>query len=732
MFKYFIRISFFFITILILIVLYLSFFGVKTNKFNDQIKSQISKKDNRFNIDLDEIFIKLNLKEKSISLNSKNLDFYINKESQKIENVDILIDLISVIKKENRVRKIIINSKENDINKLLQFIRSYKINVPALYLENSITKGKIIYDLKIDLNDNKKEQVEIKGHVINTDLNILGKDKIEDLNLFFSYSDDKLNIENLNLKYKNILFNSRNISTIFKNDLINIKGDLKNNANLELISNLSKFKLNKYFDKNILFSSDTNFEIIINKNFKIKDYKLKSRLNFDNLNFKIKNTKIKDYIVDFNDKIIFKDGELKLNINKQNNNEINFNSKYVINENNIPKDFKFNFSQKNSIKKYNFYVDLSQIELINNLINFHKKIDDEFFLELDATEFKDNYEIENLKLFNSKNNFLFKNIKLNNNYQIIGFNLIEAKFENKEGFINDIIINKKNKNIELISKKFDISSNIKENLKSSESSNFFDIFHNLNSTIKIDIRSAKIDNEYILKNLTGNTSIKNNKVDKSSISANFNSIDKFLFTKNKVQGYYVTTIFSDIAKPFVKKFDFIKGFEDGKLDYTSTQIKDASSKSELRIYDFKLRNMPALTKLLSLASLQGIADLATGEGIRFDEFEMLFDNSKNLIKINEIFASGPAISILMEGYIEKNKLVSLGGTLVPATTINKTIAKIPLLGDILVGAKAGEGVFGVSFKIKGPPSNLDTRVNPIKTLTPRFITRTLEKIKKAN
>ena len=163
MFKYFIRISFFFITILILIVLYLSFFGVKTNKFNDQIKSQISKKDNRFNIDLDEIFIKLNLKEKSISLNSKNLDFYINKESQKIENVDILIDLISVIKKENRVRKIIINSKENDINKLLQFIRSYKINVPALYLENSITKGKIIYDLKIDLNGNNKDKLKLRA-----------------------------------------------------------------------------------------------------------------------------------------------------------------------------------------------------------------------------------------------------------------------------------------------------------------------------------------------------------------------------------------------------------------------------------------------------------------------------------------------------------------------------------------------------------------------------------------
>ena len=98
--------------------------------------------------------------------------------------------------------------------------------------------------------------------------------------------------------------------------------------------------------------------------------------------------------------------------------------------------------------------------------------------------------------------------------------------------------------------------------------------------------------------------------------------------------------------------------------------------------------------------------------------------------IEEIYAIGPAISILMSGYIEEDKLISLRGTLVPATTINKSISSIPLLGKILVGDKTGEGVFGVSFKIKGPPKNLETTVNPVKTLTPRFITRTLEKIKK--
>ena len=109
---------------------------------------------------------------------------------------------------------------------------------------------------------------------------------------------------------------------------------------------------------------------------------------------------------------------------------------------------------------------------------------------------------------------------------------------------------------------------------------------------------------------------------------------------------------------------------------------------------------------------------------------MNFSNKDQLMTIDEIYAIGPAISILMDGYVESDKLVSLRGTLVPATTLNKVIGSIPFLGDLLVGKKTGEGVFGVSFKIKGPPNNLETSVNPIKTLTPRFITRTLEKIKK--
>ena len=172
-----------------------------------------------------------------------------------------------------------------------------------------------------------------------------------------------------------------------------------------------------------------------------------------------------------------------------------------------------------------------------------------------------------------------------------------------------------------------------------------------------------------------------------------------------------------------------KDDREGYLDFYSSK-KNGVSTSKLVVDNFKVKEIPVLAKLLALASLQGIADLLTGEGIRFTDFEMNFTNQDKLMKIQELYAIGPAISILLEGYIEEDKLISLRGTLVPATTINRSIASIPLLGDLLIGKKVGDGVFGVSFKIKGPPKDLETTVNPIKTLTPRFITRTLEKIKK--
>ena len=153
----------------------------------------------------------------------------------------------------------------------------------------------------------------------------------------------------------------------------------------------------------------------------------------------------------------------------------------------------------------------------------------------------------------------------------------------------------------------------------------------------------------------------------------------------------------------------------------------------LTINNFKLNKAPTLAKLLTLADLKGLTDTLKGDGISFDTLSIKYKSNPQKMDIDEIFMIGPSISILIDGYVEKNNgLTSLRGTLVPAKTLNNVISKIPVVGNILVGNKIGEGVFGISFKIKGPPNNLKTSVNPVKTLTPRFITRALESLKKKN
>ena len=175
------------------------------------------------------------------------------------------------------------------------------------------------------------------------------------------------------------------------------------------------------------------------------------------------------------------------------------------------------------------------------------------------------------------------------------------------------------------------------------------------------------------------------------------------------------------------EFSFFKGLTGGTLSFTSIIDKENSS-SNLKIEKFKVVNAPGMVKLLSLADLGGLADLAEGEGISFDILEINMEKKKNDLILKEILALGPSISVLMEGY-QNQSVTSLRGTLVPAKTLNKMISKIPLIGDIVIPKEVGEGLFGISFKMKGPPGKIKTTINPIRTITPRFIQKIIERNK---
>jgi hypothetical protein len=713
--------------IIALIVIYLSIIGIKTDKFNNQITSKVREINSNLDLKLNQVNINLNPLSFTVDLKTLGTDLSYQDKIIQLENLKSQISLKSIFKNEFAISELVISTKSISLKDLIILVKRVK-NYQQLYIANEIIdNGYIVADLKFEFNElgNIKDNFIIKGLVNNAELTLSNK-KLTKLNFIFQANNKELNLENLTFLLNNKSANIPKLNAKKNDDNFLVTGSVKNkDLNFEK-NDIKKFLDNKLINKNLnnlSFNSESNFKFNIDNKFKIKNLDIQASVNVNKLdidNFLGDNS----ILPDIKKNLVFENQQIKINYNKSKIEIAGSGNIFIQNNLDV-----INYQITNIEDNYLFDLDF-EIEdnpLILNFINFEKDVESSLSLKLKGALKKDKLKFDHIILTQDKNIISIENLQLSKDFKIEELETINLNFEDRSKLKNELKL-KKDKNTYVISgASFNADHLITELLKSNEDNK--KKFFSKNFELKINIKKVYLDTNNKIDNLKGKIILSNNEVVNLSLESNFSNNKKITFTIRDNNGEKITTLFSDEAKPLVDRYKFIKGFTEGKLDFYSTK-QNNQSKSNLKIYDFKLKELPALTKILSLASLQGIADLLSGEGIRFSEFEMNFDNKADLMTINEIYAIGPAISILMEGYVEKDNLVSLRGTLVPATTINKTIGSIPLIGNILVGQKVGEGVFGVSFKIKGPPKDLETTVNPIKTLTPRFITRTLEKIKK--
>ena len=749
------------------------------SKENDIV--QLTKFLNEYKYNLSTDIILKQIKEGKIKISSdiffdeknfNNLKYLINGYVNDAE-----INLLNQFKLENI--NFNFNIKENIINleKLKLYINKNLISSDKLKIKKNKEKFEVDGDLKTDKN---KINIYDYSKIINFNLDILKdqavnissnnnlsfkinkKLKISDLNIetllsfdelytntkyqdliYFKNGDIRINYKKNDLKINldsNFLFTNENYNNSNLNNLIKITYNKKEKrnalVNVHLVNKentinskeFKKFITLKNFnlpDQEIDFGSISKITFEVDKKRKIKNLNIKSTINTNNVLVNYKSQRIKKYFNNFKNQIKLLKSKFEIDFNKGDF-ILKINSKYSIKDSEDEMLLKIRKDDKNYIFTSN--IDLNSAEIQIKELDYKKKAKVKSNIKLNGI-YKKNKEIlfKEIEFKEDEKSLLIKNLELGKNDKIKNINLFKIDLVNRYGKKNNLELKKVDGNYYLTGTEFDGSKSIK-NILNDSSKSLLSNFKNLNTYIYIDIAKFFIDKNSYLSDSTGEVQIKNSKIYNSKINAllNKNSEFKLDISTNK-QNNKITNIEIDQPEPFIKNYRFIKGFKEGKLLYKSSNYLGKTT-SNLKINDFKVREVPLLAKLLTLASLQGIADLLTGEGIRFNEFEMDYEKLGNTTTISEMYAIGPAISLMMEGYIVKDDLTSLKGTLVPATTVNKTISKIPMLGEILVGKKIGEGVFGVSFKIKGPPKKLKTSVNPIKTLTPRFITRTLEKI----
>ena len=721
--------SIFFLIILTLsFIFYLTIFGIETAKFNTQIENKLKTINKDFAIKLNQIKLVLDPFEFQLKAKTLGPKFKYKNKIIDLENIQSKISLRSLLEDQFSLENLAISTKSLDIKNLVSIARSINKSTELFVLENFIKKGYLIADLNFNFDDkgNLKDDFIITGFVKDTKIDIFKKYKIDNLDLIFDMNNQSLNLQDIKLSLNNLNFLSEKINIIKKEkNKFEFQGQLENKKitlNNESIGQFFELKFLSGKVQELTFSSKNYFSFFLDQKLKIENFNIKSEIDIDK--FLISNSLfLKKLFPEIKKDFLFTDNDLKVKFQKNNFNLIGSGDVLFQNQ----KDqIEYTVDKKNNIYHFDTLLKINDNPFNLNSLGFEKKSNTQLSIKVKGNKkFKEKTKFNTILIKEEDNKIEIQNLILSKDYKIIDINKANFHFIDKKAQLNKFNFFKKRNEYFLEGSNLNADDIIKNLISDTENpkiiKNDFKVF------LKLD--KILLDENHNLKNFEGNLFIKDQQIVDGSLSGLFSENKKFVYTVKTFNNEIITTLFVDRAESLVDRYKFIKGFKGGELDfYSSKNAKESFSK--IKIYNFKLKELPALTKLLTLASLQGIADLLSGEGIGFNEFEMSFKNKKNVMTIEEIYAIGPAISILMDGYIEKNKLISLRGTLVPATTINKAIGNIPILGKILVGSKTGEGVFGVSFKIKGHPKNLETTVNPIKTLTPRFITRTLEKIKK--
>ena len=164
--KILINLFFFIIICFIILISILSTIGVETNKFNNIISDKSSESQN-INLDLKTIKFKLDLRELSLFLETKNPRIIYRQISVPAENIKVYVDFLSLFTSKPKIEKTSLVLKELDIEQVKKLSIGIKPSNFRSLLNNKIKEGKVI----IEIENRTNKQLSIINLIIDTPFN---------------------------------------------------------------------------------------------------------------------------------------------------------------------------------------------------------------------------------------------------------------------------------------------------------------------------------------------------------------------------------------------------------------------------------------------------------------------------------------------------------------------------------------------------------------------------------
>jgi hypothetical protein len=713
---------FLFFFLLVILAVTLTTIGIETSRFNTLILKKINQTNNNINLELKKIKFKFDIKEVSLFLETIDPLIYYRDTVVPAKNIRVYVDFVSIVKAEPKIKKVNLVLNQLDIKQLKKISITFKPSNFNSFLNNKIKQGKLNAELEIYLNDNNLlDNFIAKGSFSNLKAEVTSDVDLEKTNFNFFADKTDILLKNFSGEIGPVKIINGNFKIKLSSEILlesSFTTNFKFNKNLKDYKNiLSNYEYAKDIT-DLEAEINNNFKINFDETYKVKNYDYTSTGKILKANFDFKKPFENSFLEDKINNLSLIETEIKTNLNIKKKNVI-ISGKYSFNKGDILSYNLENYIEKKLLKlnlnaEYNKNIEIEAInykKLKNSIANISINLDKQ----------KDNIRINKLNLIEGNNSIFINDIKIDKN-KLLSFKKITVK-TNKNGKKNNDFSILYGKKVVINGSQFD-ASNLPKILSRKTPNN---VFSNITKDIEIDLTNVLAPLSENLKNFKLIGKIEKGKFIKISSKGDFgenNYLDITMKKDPNNQKKYLE-IYSDLTRPLLTEYSFFKGLTGGKLLYSAI-IDGNNYKSKLKIEDFNVINAPGVIKLLSLADLSGLADIAKGEGLSFDVLDIDMEKNKDLLKLNEILALGPSISVIMEGY-QNSTVTSLRGNLIPAKTLNTMISKIPVLGNIIIPNEVGEGLFGISFKMKGPPGKIKTTINPIKTITPRFIQKIIEK-----
>src|SRR5210317_99969 len=258
------------------IVIYLSIYGVKTDKFNKEIIKNVSKINKKINLSLNEVNYLLNPLNFSINISTKNPKILLEDKSLDLKDITSNISLKSFISNQFSIDDLKISTKEIKIKDLISLTRTVE-GSPQLFVLDNITKEGLIsteINLKFDSDGEIKNNYQINGTVKKAKFNIFNKVEIDDLNLLFNISNNQLTLKKIETNLNSIKLKSPLIKIEKKKDIFFVDGEVANekqNFDINKLKPIFGDLLNNIEIEKIDFNSINIFSFNVNRKLKLKE-----------------------------------------------------------------------------------------------------------------------------------------------------------------------------------------------------------------------------------------------------------------------------------------------------------------------------------------------------------------------------------------------------------------------------------------------------------------------------